>query len=48
MKNKWQLANALVVIQDEDDSTVEWLLHQWLIRLISGMITAYYLDNRKL
>ena len=22
-KNKWQLANALVAMQDEDDSTVE-------------------------
>ena len=40
-KNKWQLANALVAMQDEDDSTVELLLCQWLIRLISVMITRY-------
>jgi len=33
-KNNWQLAN------------VEWLLRQWLIKLVSGMITSYWLDNK--
>jgi len=44
-KKKWEPENELVAMQEKDNSTVEWLLCQWLIRFINMIITAYSLTT---